>query len=363
MYECNYVVRDGQFNPDRTIVNDTGAFATLSTAVFYNVLAWRITGEDAYAETAAGFIDTWFLNNATYMNPNLEYSQVVRGPNGSKTGTHLGLLDLHCFTKIASAIQVMRDAKATAWTSTRDSAMVSWTQQYLTWLLTNPLSLDEKASTNNHGTFWFAQAASVQVLVGNLTGATETLHEYFDGIYQNQINATGDQPLEAVRTLPFHYRAYNMGGILCINRIADYLGWNAWNITTAAGKTVQDAANFAMTLTNAENNDPSELFPNVAAVASYYGDPNGQYAAYLTQHNPVYPGEAWFFWDQPLSNSGINVTLDSTGTILISNGTNGNSTTTTGGSSKSAAASNSQPSVELALATLGALGVTLWFAL
>ncbi|KAG9028164.1 hypothetical protein FRB95_006780 [Tulasnella sp. JGI-2019a] len=27
--QCNYVVRDGQFNPDRTIVNDTGAFATL----------------------------------------------------------------------------------------------------------------------------------------------------------------------------------------------------------------------------------------------------------------------------------------------------------------------------------------------
>lgn len=24
------------------------------------------------------------------MNPNLEYSQVIRGPDGSKTGTHLG---------------------------------------------------------------------------------------------------------------------------------------------------------------------------------------------------------------------------------------------------------------------------------
>lgn len=44
-----------------------------SIAVFYNVIAWRITGQDEYADVAAGFIDTWFLNNATAMNPNLEF--------------------------------------------------------------------------------------------------------------------------------------------------------------------------------------------------------------------------------------------------------------------------------------------------
>lgn len=117
-------------------------------------------------------------------------------------------------TKIASAIQVMRDAHATAWTAARDSAMVAWSNAYLAWLLTNPLSIAEKESTNNHGTFWFAHAASVQVIVGDTAGANTTLHEYFDGIYLNQINGTGDQPLEAARTLPFHYRAYNIGGIL-----------------------------------------------------------------------------------------------------------------------------------------------------
>ncbi|KAG9028163.1 hypothetical protein FRB95_006779 [Tulasnella sp. JGI-2019a] len=243
--------------------------------------------------------------------------------------------------------------------------MVAWTTQYSNWLLNNPISLGEKASLNNHGTFWFAQAASVQILIGDLTGATNILHEYFDGIYKNQINATGDQPLEAVRTLPYHYRAYNIGGILCINRIAEYLGWNAWDITTTAGKTVQDATNFAMTQNNTENGDLSEMYPNVAAVASHYGDPSGKYSTYLAQHDPVYPGEAWFFYNQPLSNSNINVALDASGTILLSNGTsNSSSSSTTGGSGGSkSAASVYKPSLGLAMTTLGALGATLWLAL
>jgi hypothetical protein len=40
------------------------------------------------------------------------------------------------------------------------------------------------------------------------------LNNYFQGIYQNQIVANGDQPLESVRTRPFHYRAYNAAAII-----------------------------------------------------------------------------------------------------------------------------------------------------
>lgn len=71
----------------------------MSHAVFYNTLAYKITGNASYADTAAWFIDTWFINNDTYMNPNIEYAQVIRGANGSHNGTHFGVLDLHDMTK------------------------------------------------------------------------------------------------------------------------------------------------------------------------------------------------------------------------------------------------------------------------
>ncbi|KAG8997615.1 hypothetical protein FRB94_007576 [Tulasnella sp. JGI-2019a] len=314
---CNYVLHDGQLNPDRRMVNDTGEFVVLSSAIFYDVLAWRITGEDQYVDTAVEFIDTWFLRNSTAMNPNLEYGQFIRGQDaktGRSEGTVLrmtiqsfhspradrppldtqGVIDLHLIPKIVSAIQVMRDAKAPAWTASRDSAMVAWATQYLEWLLTNPLSLEEKQAENNHGTFWAEQVASVQILVGELSGATATLHEYFSGIYQNQIDANGDQLFESARTRPFHYRAYHIGGLVCICRMAEYLGWDAWSINTSFGANLQDAVDFAMNQNDAENNDPTELYSSVAAVAAHYGDPSGKYAAYLTQ----YTDQAWYLWNQ-----------------------------------------------------------------
>ncbi|KAG8908744.1 hypothetical protein FRB99_002982 [Tulasnella sp. 403] len=314
--ECNYVNRDGQFSPDVRLVNDTGAFQAMSDAVFYNVLAYKITGQDKYANDAVRFVDTWFINNATYMNPNLNYAQVIRGVNGTGGGSHTGVLDLHHITKVTSAILVLKAMGAPMWTPAFDAAMNTWTTQYVNWLQTAEIALQEKAATNNHGSFYFAQTASLQVLTGNYTGAKDTLNQYFNGIYKNQIVANGEQPLEASRTRPYHYRAYNAAALITIHRVAEYIGWDTWNITTTAGTTVKDAVDFTMTVPPG-NDDPTELFPDVAAIASQYGDANGKYAAFLAQKDPTYPGEAYFFWEQPLSDSGIKTYIDSTGAVQV----------------------------------------------
>ena len=47
--------------------------------------------------------------------------------------------------------------------------------------------------TSNHGSFYYNQLASVQVLLGDTTGAQKTIEEYFSGIYLGQIAANGDQ--------------------------------------------------------------------------------------------------------------------------------------------------------------------------
>ncbi|KAG9033457.1 hypothetical protein FS837_002457 [Tulasnella sp. UAMH 9824] len=216
MTQCNYYQRDGQFNPDRTLVNDTGSFAVLTSAVFYNVLAWRITGDDTYAGKASHFIDTWFINNDTFMNPNLEYSQVIRGANGTGTGAHTGVLDLHCITKISI---------------------------------------------------------------------------------------------------------------------------NGWDTKTSAGANVQDAVDFAMTV-QPDDEGPTEAYPNIAAIASHYGDPDGKYAAFLSGKEKTYPGQAWFFWNQPLSDSGLQVHIDDTGNILPGPGSSTNSASSSSATGSSGNKSN-----------------------
>lgn len=90
---CEYVTRDGQFNPDvRTASNDIGNFDDMADAVLYNSLAWVINGPTSlYAGNAVRYIQTWFLNTDTAMNPNLNFAQMRRGPD-NQNGTHTGVL-------------------------------------------------------------------------------------------------------------------------------------------------------------------------------------------------------------------------------------------------------------------------------
>ncbi|KAG8986465.1 hypothetical protein FRB90_003989, partial [Tulasnella sp. 427] len=352
--ECNYTPKDGQFSPDVRLVNDTGAFQAMSDAVFYNTLAYKITGDESYAKQSAWFIDTWFTNNQTNMNPNLNWAQVQRGANGSHGGTHTGVLDLHGMTKVVSAILVLRALASPSWTNTLDTAMNDWCTQYVNWLLTNDIALEEKAATNNHGSFYYSQTSAIQVLIGDYTAAKATLQEYFDGIYQNQITANGDQPLESARTRPYHYRAYNAAAIITINRIADYMGWNTWNITTKDGVTVKEAVDYAMTMP-AGSEDPTELYPDVAAMASYYKDPNNKYSGWLAQQDNTYPGQAYYFWEQPMTDSGLKVYIDASGSVqsgTAPSGSNSGSSTGSNGSKSGAAAIAAAPVVSFGVAAL-----------
>jgi len=90
---CPYYVRDGLFNPDGRLVDDVGNFSDMADAVLYNAMAWVLTGESKYSANAAHFVDTWFLNKDTSMNPNLNFAQMQRGPGPSgQTGSHTGVL-------------------------------------------------------------------------------------------------------------------------------------------------------------------------------------------------------------------------------------------------------------------------------
>jgi hypothetical protein len=190
--DCTYFVRDGVFNPDYRDLTDAQSFQNMSDSILYNVLAFAITDNAKYASTAVSFIDTWFLKNETMMKPNLDFGQMVRGV-GKGTGSHVGVLDLKGMVKITSAVLILRKMSAPQWTPEMDGQLNEWCRQYINWLKTAEIAIEEKEAKNNHGTFYFNQLAAIQILVDDKVGAKETLMEYFNGIYLGQINADGEQ--------------------------------------------------------------------------------------------------------------------------------------------------------------------------
>lgn len=54
----------------------------------------------------------------------------------------------------------------------------------------------------------------MNVLLNDPSGAKVALNNYFGHQFLDQIAASGEQPFEAVRTRPYHYRCFNLEAMI-----------------------------------------------------------------------------------------------------------------------------------------------------
>ncbi|KAF8973712.1 alginate lyase-domain-containing protein [Flammula alnicola] len=302
---CPYVGRDGQVNPDVRTLNGPDAINDAAQAVLYNAIAYALKRSSTYSKTAANLIETFFLSPATKMNPNLNFGQIVRGPGpDGVTGTFTGVLDLRGIVKIVNGISIVKAAGSPDWTQDLDQAMVSWLSTYSDWLATSAIGRTTATRPNNHATFYVSQVASTKFLSGDQQGAIVELQNFCATVFLDQVARSGEQPFEAVRTRPYHYRNFNLEALITNAKLGDQLGINLWTCKSKYGATIQTALDFLLA-TDPRNEDVGEIFPHVASVAAAYGDPNGKYAAFLSEKDPNYQSKPYWFYDQTsaLTNS------------------------------------------------------------
>lgn len=54
----------------------------------------------------------------------------------------------------------------------------------------------------------------MSIMTGDSNGAATALNKYFKSQFLDQIAASGEQPFEAVRTRPYHYRCFNLEAMI-----------------------------------------------------------------------------------------------------------------------------------------------------
>jgi hypothetical protein len=238
-----YVVRDGQFNPER---QDTTRYDALTlNRMVRNVeilaLAFYLTQEPDFAERAALFLRTWFLDEPTRMHPNFRFAQIRPG---STVETGGGIIESRDFLRVIDAVGLLEESPA--WTPADQAALQGWFRQFLTWLRESPPGQRESRAGNNHGTWYDAQVAAIALFTDQAELAQQMVMESAPRRIASQIEPDGRQPLELARTRPLHYSLFNLEAFGKLATIAERVGLDLWRYRTEEGAGIRPALDFVV---------------------------------------------------------------------------------------------------------------------
>jgi hypothetical protein len=224
--EGPYLQRDGMTNPDN-FVEHRRALMRFSVEVPALAAAWKITHDKRYADRAALHLRAWFIDDATRMNPNLQYAQAI---HGRFTGRGIGIIDTIHLVEVARAIEILPLEK-------RDlDAIKKWFADYMTWMMTHPYGIAERDAANNHGTCWAMQVAAFAHLTGDAKTLAYVADRFKTVLLPNQEAPDGSFPEELRRTKPYGYSLFNLEAFSTLAQIL-----NLWDFELPDGRGMRKA--------------------------------------------------------------------------------------------------------------------------
>lgn len=285
-----YARRDGETNPERHGYDNAdqsrmaGAVRTLS-------LAWFLTGEERYAAHAAKLLRVWYLDEATRMNPHLEFGQAIPG---RVTGRGIGIIDTAHLVHLVDAVGLLR--ASAAWTEADQRGLEQWFSDYLDWMLTHPYGKDERRTRNNHGTWYDVQAVCYALFAGRDELAREILESVPENRIAKHFEPDGRQPHELARTKSFGYATMNLRGFLHLAALGERFGLDLWRFETEDGRGLRRGLDWILEHAFGEGTwayqnlspiTPANMLPLLRMAATAYAEP--AYEARLQE----LAGDAW----------------------------------------------------------------------
>lgn len=234
-----YVRRDGQRNPERLSDRfDLTSLNAMAGDVTTLGLAYRYTGDKAYADRAALLLRIWFLAPETRMNPNLKFAQAAPGLSDGR-GT--GIIDTRGFVPMVEAIGLIE--KSGALTPAELADLKTWFSKYVDWLTTSAAGKDEGGSDNNHAIHYDAQVMSFALFAGREDVARKIALAFPARRLATQVDAQGGLPKELARPASFHYVTFNLTGMSQVASLAECVQVDLWR-AEGDKKTLRSAIDY-----------------------------------------------------------------------------------------------------------------------
>ena len=239
-----YVQRDGDRNPEINRISDHDNLGRVIGHVSTLSRAYNATREERYAAHAGRLVRVWFLDEATRMNPHLQFGQ---GIPGITPGRGIGIIETRDLPRLLEAVGHLSGSKA--WTGADEAGLQTWMRAYLEWLIESPHGLAESKNGNNHETWYDVQVAGLALYTAQRDLAKRTL----DGAkarIARQIEPDGGQPRELARTRSWDYSIFNLTAFFDLAAMGDRVGVDLWNYRTDDGRSLRGALEFLLPYAN-----------------------------------------------------------------------------------------------------------------
>jgi hypothetical protein len=228
-------------NPERETIPDRDNLRRVYQAVETFALAYAFTDSERYASGAVELLRRWFLDPSTRMNPGLTYAQIVRG-NTKPRGA--GIIEGRGMIIVASSLELLAPSKSL--TPSDREGMLEWFRTYLRWLNESPQGRAEIAASNNHGSWYDAQRATIAWALGDTAAVRSIVKAASSLRIASQIEPDGSMPKELQRTRALHYSTFNLMALFALATVADRVGVDLWGFTTQDGRGMRKALDWLL---------------------------------------------------------------------------------------------------------------------
>ena len=215
-----YVNKDGYINPEYEQY-DLPKLRVLAVRMKYLAWAYYLTDQRKYYKAAVKQLKTWFVKKKTYMNPSLNYGQVIPGYNNNK-GRGTGIIEAYEFNMVLESIRLLDSKKQLP--KSLSKSLQEWFFQFSDWMAYSDLGVAASKGSSNTGLAYDVTLLNCALYSGNTAVADTISKNFYKKRIETQIKPDGSQPNELLRTNAYSYSVYNLTHVVDYCLIQQSLG-------------------------------------------------------------------------------------------------------------------------------------------